>query len=583
MNLKFKNRLLICFISVAALTLIASGFIFVGTLKKWLIMQYTEQSGIQMDEIESSLNRAVSSIEETIDSMMRDETIAKVLDDPSGWEIKKANTRLYDKTEKTRKLAVYYLFDNAGSCVLSTATSDTTPDKPIYWGVFKQAGTHSEEFIVSNANGDIYNQDSKIIVIKSLTKNEDCIGYAMAIMTEETLTDIFEGMVSSDCEMAILDGFWEEVYSTDKTQFSGLHDRRFLNDSFPESIEDSLYYFRKIELGDFTISICRNSLVTEGLQRSIYYAGFFVGLISLIICLVVSGVMTRNLLKPLNSITLAMNRVKQGDFSASIESKRRDEFGQLSRDFDDMTKALKVYIDLRTEAQKELSESNIAMMQAQLNPHFLYNTLDTIKWVAKANHVPELATLSSSLAKILRASISSDIFVKLSDEMELIENYIEIQKIRFPDNFSFDAELPIELEDAIVPKLILQPIVENAIVHGLKDRTHGHVFVNIYSERDRLIIDVEDDGRGMREEILNMLNERDREKLRGHIGFYNVDTIIRLHYGLNYGLHAQNLKTGGVKVTIELPVRFGEVASENRKHVQENGKELLQHDEDSSN
>ena len=152
-------------------------------------------------------------------------------------------------------------------------------------------------------------------------------------------------------------------------------------------------------------------------------------------------------------------------------------------DFDDMTKALKVYVELRSKQQEELSASNIAMMQAQLNPHFLYNTLDSIKWIGKANHIPELATLSSSLAKILRASISADIFVPLADEIKLVDYYVEIQKIRFSGKFSYDAEVPMELEDVIVPKLILQPIVENAIVHGLKEREDGYIFLNAATMR----------------------------------------------------------------------------------------------------
>lgn len=197
------------------------------------------------------------------------------------------------------------------------------------------------------------------------------------------------------------------------------------------------------------------------------------------------------------------------------------------------------------------------MMQAQLNPHFLYNTLDTIKWVAKAHHVPELATLASGLARILRTSISEASFISLSEEVSLVCAYMDIQKIRFDGNFSYDVELPLELEECRVPKMIIQPIVENAILHGLKEREDGHIFLNIYEEEAVLYVDVYDDGCGMDEEILSLLRERNREKLKGHIGFYNVDTIIRLHYGMQYGLYAENQPGGGTKVRITLPVAAG--------------------------
>ena len=195
------------------------------------------------------------------------------------------------------------------------------------------------------------------------------------------------------------------------------------------------------------------------------------------------------------------------------------------------------------------------MMQAQLNPHFLYNTLDTIKWVAKANHVPEQVTLASGLAKILRTSISEGKFIPLSEELKLVECYADIQKIRFNGNFTFDLEVPMELEDWIVPKLIVQPIVENAIIHGLAGREGGHVFLNAYEKEKQLCIEVTDDGCGMDAQIIEQLNTRDRDNLRGHIGFYNVDTIIRLYYGEGYGLHAELLPNGGTKVTMVLPER----------------------------
>ena len=184
----------------------------------------------------------------------------------------------------------------------------------------------------------------------------------------------------------------------------------------------------------------------------------------------------------------------------------------------------------------------------------LYNTLDTIKWVAKAHHVQELATLASGLARILRTSISEAQFISLSEEVSLVCAYMDIQKIRFDGNFSYDVELPLELEECMVPKMIIQPIVENAIIHGLKERENGHIFLNIYEEEETLFIEVYDDGCGMDETILGLLKKRNREELKGHIGFYNVDTIIRLHYGTQYGLYAENQEQGGARVRITLPI-----------------------------
>ena len=152
-----------------------------------------------------------------------------------------------------------------------------------------------------------------------------------------------------------------------------------------------------------------------------------------------------------------------------------------------------------------MNETQIAMMQSQLNPHFLYNTLDTMKWVAKANHIPEIATLAAKLAKILRTSISSAQFITLQEEMTLVESYAKIQKIRFNGKFDFRYEIAPETEEILVPKLIVQPIVENAVIHGLADADEGHIFVRAYLERKELVIEVSDDGCGISDEVIHRL------------------------------------------------------------------------------
>lgn len=223
-----------------------------------------------------------------------------------------------------------------------------------------------------------------------------------------------------------------------------------------------------------------------------------------------------------------------------------------------MTSELKDYMEKQVSQQKQINEIQVAMMQAQLNPHFLYNTLDTMKWVAKANHIPEIATLASKLAKILRTSISQVQFITLKEEMELVESYAEIQKIRFQGKFCFEYELPEEIKQCRIPKLIVQPIVENAVIHGLADCDEGHIYVKAMEKDGQLYIEVQDDGCGISREVMEHLNSRDREQLAGHLGFYNVDTIIRLHYGDEYGVQVETPESGGTKVTIVIPAEHGE-------------------------
>ena len=328
------------------------------------------------------------------------------------------------------------------------------------------------------------------------------------------------------------------------------------------------------ESGLYTVMACPSVFSREVLS-SMYRVLTVMLTISVLLCVIVASRVGRNMTKPIERMNTAMRTLQEGDLSVRIASDREDELGQMSRNFNIMANELEQSVQDKVEKQKELNASHIAMMQAQLNPHFLYNTLDTMKWVAKANHIPEIATMAAGLAKILRTSISKRQFIYLKEELELVNCYVDIQKIRFNDKFLYAVDLQEGLEECVIPKLIIQPIVENSVLHGLKESEEGNILVRITGQEDVLCIEVTDDGCGAPEERIDAINHRRQEQLVGHIGVSNVDTIIRLTYGEEYGIHMESLtshaenpmdgqrteeegEVHGTKVTLRLPVRYGE-------------------------
>lgn len=560
MKRSFKSELFISFFIVALISIVTSGVLITTSLKSKLEYDYRKEATEQIAGICTELDHFIDETEMVMKIAIDDPKITAALAEDDSWVTKKAYNSLYELTGKRRDYSSYYIYDETGKCILSTSDSGIDKSRPIYWGIIKVARTHPDTTIIENGNYDVSAVDETLSIARAIVEDEECVGYVVATVSNDNMDALIGDLYSLESEIVILDEFWDEIYSSENAKESGivsmLHDRRFAGEGLEDKDYKILFEIGKLPKQEIYIVIGKQTSFTETMIKTMIKVMLITVAASLIICFAVARILSARLMHPLNNMTRAMEKIRSGDLTVRMDSTRQDEFGQLSRDFDDMTNALKVYVELRSKQQQELSDSNIAMMQAQLNPHFLYNTLDTIKWVAKANHIPELATLSSSLAMILRASISPDIFVTLSKEMDFIDHYIEIQRIRFSDSFTFDAEIPIEFEDAIVPKLILQPIVENAIVHGLKDRTNGHIFLNAYERNGRLVIYVEDDGCGMDDEMLRILNTRDSKELKGHIGFYNVDAIIRLHYGLNYGLHAENVEGGGARITMELPLKL---------------------------
>lgn len=250
-----------------------------------------------------------------------------------------------------------------------------------------------------------------------------------------------------------------------------------------------------------------------------------------------------------------MREVEKGNYQVQMETNRTDEFGRLASSFNRMTREYLLNLENSVQRQKELNETQIRMMQAQLNPHFLYNTLDSMKWLGVTHGVPKVATLATNLATILRASISEGEFVTLQQELELIERYIDIQSIRFEDRFTCEIDIDDKFQSCLVPKLVLQPLVENSIIHGLEGRDDGYIKVSAEEQDSVLVLTVSDNGRGIPEEILEKINSSDELKPGGHLGLYNVDRIIRLHYGDQYGISAENVPGEGSRVQLRLPIQ----------------------------
>ena len=211
------------------------------------------------------------------------------------------------------------------------------------------------------------------------------------------------------------------------------------------------------------------------------------------------------------------------------------------------------------ENQRALNRAQIRMLQAQLNPHFLCNTLDTMKWISKINQVPQVALMSTNLDDILRFCITPDEFVPLRRELEILSRYVEIQRIRLSESFSYTEAVPEALLSCMVPKMLLQPLAENAILHGLSGVEHGELSVTaVLAEQDVLEIRVRDNGCGVPEEVLAQYRDG-APRPGGHFGLHNVDAILRIRYGPDRGVRFVPVQGEGACIRITLPVfRKGE-------------------------
>lgn len=554
-KISFKRELLAGFLTVAVLPLVVSCLFLIQMFQVKADSDYRKVNMEQVHIVNSAFLEFWKKIEDAESSLASSWMVQMAMAGKAEGRKSEVYHILYEKTSELRELARFDLYSRDGACLYSTGTGMYQKKLPVYWGILKVSGAHGDDLIVQKDH-----EDMSLMAARGIPGEDGVpIGFVVASLTEENLNQVFQGLLGSQDGLCILNEFYEPVYSAG-TAAGGeiaqtLRAGRMEGKEALSSWKDSEVFVASLGDTGLTSVLLRPEIFTGGLTGSMYSVLFLMTAFSFLLCLFVASRLSSHLSQPILLLNRAMEKVKKGNLDTRVQMERADEFGQLAASFDAMTAQLDQYMKEQVAQQKKLNEVQIAMMQAQLNPHFLYNTLDTMKWVAKANHIPEIATLSAKLAKILRTSISSPQMITLKEEMELVDSYAEIQKIRFGGRFTFTSELPPEFSGTFVPKLMIQPIVENAMIHGLADCDNGtiHVKVHRLEAQGLLCIEVTDDGCGISDEVLKCLNSRDREKLSGHIGFYNVDMVIRLHYGDGYGLQAERRQEGGTCVRILLP------------------------------
>jgi two-component system sensor histidine kinase YesM len=262
------------------------------------------------------------------------------------------------------------------------------------------------------------------------------------------------------------------------------------------------------------------------------------------------------LLKRLEMLVDAMRRVEDGDLRVGIPEDSRDEFGELARSFNSMIGRIETLIDSLSTTQLMEKEAELTALEAQINPHFLYNTLSTITWMAREAKVPVIADLSISLAKLYRTMLNKGKkLVTTREELDMLRAYITIQRIRFEGLYDVAFDIERGIEDFLIPKLVLQPIVENAFRHGLEPKTGpGSLLIRAQSDDGCLLFEVTDDGVGMPEELVHMINEGKIERTQGSgYAIKNINERISLRYGERFGITVSSKEGAGTTVRILVP------------------------------
>lgn len=280
--------------------------------------------------------------------------------------------------------------------------------------------------------------------------------------------------------------------------------------------------------------------------------------VTILLCVIFSSAITR----PLERLKDSMKEAEKGKFEGiRVKEEGNNEIASLGKTFNIMIVRIRQLMEQNTYEQEQKRLSELKALQSQINPHFLYNTLDSIIWMAEGGKTKEVVLMTSSLARLLRQSISNeDELVSIKREVDYARSYLTIQKMRYQDKMEFEIHVEEEILEQQIIKLVLQPVVENAIYHGIKYKDgKGLIKITGVHRSGCINLTVYDNGKGMEPEVLeHIFDPKTGHKSKSGIGISNVQMRLQLYYGKEYGISYKSIPGEGTAATIRIPFAGGE-------------------------
>lgn len=560
----FRSRLLISFLAVSLIPLLICATLLVQITHLRMNQQTRENLQTEVQNVSLSLDRLAAGLADSA-SLLQDTPVIRQALLGSKSEDTSVNSALFTGTEQIRDYGVAALYDLSGNLRYSTRNSPSNQSLPTNWGVLYSAGQNAGEPVYMACQDPSDSTQPLLqaaVVLKSPSGRS--VGYLVLEIYQKDFQALFEGTYGTQSSLLLLNRYWHPIYTSQPSLLEDLvpplRSQLFSGQSSTDSDKD---YASSITVHPATglyLVLRQPQLISQGTMRILYTVSIFSAIICIAAASIVCVKLSRQISSPIRDLQQAFSKLEEDDLNVQMDDSRQDELGQLVKGFNSMVSALKRNREDLVRNQRELNQTQIRMLQAQLNPHFLCNTLDTMKWISKINHVPQVAEISADLADILRFCISPEEFVPLARELAVLERYIDIQKIRLSDDFAYETSVQEGLYRCMIPKMILQPIVENAIIHGLQGVNNSVVKVEIApAGTSHIRITVTDNGHGLPDDMIGKPYQKKRSPDGKHLGLYNVNLILTKHFGQDSALHLDVGPGGiGTAVTATLPVYMEE-------------------------
>ncbi len=532
----------------------------------WLTRVEGQRNDTKIAEV---LDQEIVNYKDGLNAFVSDYNIINVCKQQSKEETLKANRMLYDFSNAREIRGIFILVDLQGNIISSNLYKD---NQNIFLQSFlrKSLIKHmldapEKTFIVPSRLNYSYNQTGDLLLSRTVMDGGKVIGFLFFDLLDE---EIYQAAYKYNLDDVILtDQYNNLIFSIGRQSENFMGKYPIGSSQFKEKqaittkINGKYYLIIRNAFSDNELYIY--TLVSINFQQSLFlYAISFlivVGIIMFIMLKPLAVLITNKNLYAIDELRKAVINMGKGNMEYSLRPHVFEEFQELHDTFRQM-------VLQREELQKRNSElaerervMEIKQLEEQINPHFVFNVLETLRYevLIDANKASEMIM---AFANIMRYSIYyGDTIVPLKTDIEYVKDYLLLQKMRYNRRLTYNIDIPDELMDCKVPKLVIQPIVENALKHGMKNVDSIHVTITAFIYNDCLKLIVQDNGAGIEAEILDRLIE-DLEKedvSKEHIGMYNSHRVVRLLYGSPYGLKIESTYGKGTLVTIILPINKG--------------------------
>ena len=470
--------------------------------------------------------------------------------------------KVYDSINSMNVEGNFVIYDKNLHIIMSSAEfigSETGYN----WGLFNRMIGYPGGIILKINRLYFQNGISTLSVGKAIRNKNEIIGFAVYNIFDNSLKELIGK--SGSFNVVVTDKFGNVVVTTNenfKDNF-GKAEKNLRKAEGYSVIDKEKYYVNKKEiyysnLVLYTISSV-GYVVDNFIDKMIYIIIFFFTILAAMYY--AAKIIAEKKTKVIEEIVKAIENIKTGDLETRLNVETNDEFGIIADSYNEMLLNIKKLIEINKEEAKHSAIMEIKQLESQFNPHFLFNTLEMLRYTIKYD-TSVANKIIINISSLLRFSIenkSSE--VSLQRDLLYTKNYLDIQKYRFGENFDYEIKAEEGLENYYVPKLIIQPVIENAIKHGYTQVEKMIIYIRVKTVKEKLIISVYNNGKEIEKEILDEIREKLKnkkaEEFKNHIGLYNIFRRIQLMYGEKYGLRILSRKDKGTSVRVSLPLKSG--------------------------